>query len=113
MNCEECGKSTSIQDNTSKGLCPECDPDKVTKNKQIAQLQSKIETLTAELEKLKKQRISNSCVPCVYLGGDCCGVMYWSDEGKILCNECGREFEVALKASAANERGKALKEKKT
>ena len=38
--------------------------------------------------------ISNSCLPCSAINGDCCGVLYWADGGKSLCNECGREFDV-------------------
>ena len=44
-----------------------------------------------------KEKISHSCVPCLYLGGECCGTLYWSDDGRILCNECGREFELNLR----------------
>ena len=52
----------------------------------------KVDDLQAQLNKVK--RISNSCVPCSAIDGDCCGVIYWTDEGKFLCNECGREFNI-------------------
>ena len=32
-----------------------------------------------------------------YLTDDCCGVLYWSADGKILCNECGMEFDIVPK----------------
>ncbi len=40
--------------------------------------------------------IDNSCVPCAAIDGDCCGVLYWTDDGRFLCNECGREFDIKL-----------------
>ncbi len=33
-----------------------------------------------------------------YLNDDCCGVLYWSADGKILCNECGKEFDLREQA---------------
>ena len=53
--------------------------------------------MAKEIKKPKTQKISNSCLPCMVVGGDCCGVLYWGDGGRVLCNECGKEFNVALK----------------
>ncbi len=79
------------------------------------QILTKVVQLQAELKKLndfnkatglcpghvktdeKLKRISDSCISCMYLGGDCCGTLYWTDDGKIKCNECGREFNLSLK----------------
>ena len=60
----------------------------------LQQKNKEIKQLTAELDKHRNQRISNSCVPCSAINGDCCGVIYWSDDGKFLCNECEREFNI-------------------
>ena len=57
-----------------------------------ASADDKIKALQSQLDKVK--RISNSCVPCSAIDGDCCGVIYWTDDGKFLCNECGREFNI-------------------
>ena len=40
--------------------------------------------------------IDESCVSCMVLGGECCGMFYWHDDGRVLCNECGREASVKL-----------------
>ena len=60
------------------------------------------------LNKLEKRcipaiQISGSCISCGYLGGDCCGTIYWEASGMLLCNECGREFDLILTAPAATE----------
>ncbi len=38
MQCIKCGRTTPIQDNTAKGLCPVCDPDQT--KEQIKQLRA-------------------------------------------------------------------------
>jgi len=43
-----------------------------------------------------KNHISNSCVSCDLIGGDCCGVLYCTDSGKFSCNKCGRFFNINL-----------------
>lgn len=43
MKCEQCGRLTPITENTAKGLCPECDSDQFTKDKQIKQLQAALD----------------------------------------------------------------------
>lgn len=52
-------------------------------------------------------RISESTVPHVLIPGEelattiedeeCCGILYVDDEGDVVCNECGKEFEVKAK----------------
>lgn len=65
-----------------------------------------------ELKEIKKS-IVECCLPCSMIDGesristgldgtkeklsDCCGVLYADIDGKIKCNECGREFEVKPK----------------
>ena len=48
------------------------------------------------------ESITKSCLPCACIGSNCCGCLYWSDDGKVLCNECDREFEVSLKDVIGN-----------
>ena len=55
-----------------------------------------IEELNQALNNRKHIIISNSCVSCASVDGDCCGMIYWADDGKFLCNECGREFDIKL-----------------
>lgn len=57
---------------------------------------SQVAEIQTELDKLKSQRISRSCVPCSAIAGDCCGVLYWADDGRMLCNECKKEFDVSV-----------------
>lgn len=33
-------------------------------------------------------------IPHAYIDEDCCGILYWDTSGSILCNECGKEFEI-------------------
>lgn len=48
-----------------------------------------------EYDRLKEtKKIDHSCLPCVAMDGDCCGVLYWADNGDIKCNECGMVFKV-------------------
>ena len=54
------------------------------------------EQLQAKLKKSKKLSILN-CIECDYLSTDCCGILYNSKDGRILCNDCGREFDITLK----------------
>ncbi len=56
---------------------------------------SKFAELEAELAK-HCQPIDHNCVPCASMSGACCGVIYWSDDGQFLCNECGRVFDITL-----------------
>ncbi len=44
----------------------------------------------------KRKPVDESCLPCMYLGGECCGMFYWHNDGRVLCNECGREAEMEL-----------------
>ncbi len=42
MQCIKCGRTTPIQDNTAKGLCPVCDPDQT--KEQIKELEAELKT---------------------------------------------------------------------
>jgi hypothetical protein len=40
-----------------------------------------------------KQSVDHSVLPHNVID-DCCGCLYWADDGKIKCNECDSEFEI-------------------
>ncbi len=48
-------------------------------------------------EPIPQKSIAECCIPCSVGGGYCGGVLYVDIDGKIKCNECGREFEVKPK----------------
>lgn len=47
--------------------------------------------LWEEIDRAKPMQL-NSAIAHLYTGADCCGILYWSHDGRILCNECGAEF---------------------
>jgi hypothetical protein len=54
------------------------------------------------------RKLSESIVPHLALGVDCCGCFYWSDDGAILCNECG--FDLLSRLDQVTEERDGLRE---
>ncbi len=85
----------------AKKLC-NCFPEKIEGEEQkfdipryiIDELENVLENILKKTTPKKNRQVANSCVPCAAIDGDCCGVLYWTDDGKFLCNECMQEFDI-------------------
>lgn len=51
----------------------------------------------AVLRNVVEKPIDISCLPHNMIEGDCCGCLYVTCSGEIMCNECGKFFEVEPK----------------
>lgn len=49
---------------------------------------------------MKNPKALDYAINCGAMGkGDdsCCGCIYWSADGKLICNECGSEYDLVEK----------------